>query len=110
MQNGEHDDPALFRDSEEHAVREPCDQGAPDVPALKAALEDSRLFPAVEGGAPGRCGWLKDRFGVSWQVVPRGIAEWLASPDATARDRAFAAMMGMGKPDVAALRAAVGGT
>jgi predicted 3-demethylubiquinone-9 3-methyltransferase (glyoxalase superfamily) len=62
-----------------------------------------------EGGSPGPCGWLKDRFGVSWQVVPDGIAAWMASPDAAARDRAFAAMMRMGKPDVAALERAFAG-
>jgi predicted 3-demethylubiquinone-9 3-methyltransferase (glyoxalase superfamily) len=61
------------------------------------------------GGHPGPCGWLKDRFGVSWQVVPRGIGEWMASEDAAARDRAFRAMLTMGKPDVAALRAALHG-
>ena len=63
-----------------------------------------------EGGEQGPCGWLKDRFGLSWQVVPHGIREWMTSPDVAARDRAFTAMMGMRKPDVAALRAAFGGT
>jgi predicted 3-demethylubiquinone-9 3-methyltransferase (glyoxalase superfamily) len=62
-----------------------------------------------EGGERGSCGWLKDRFGLSWQVVPRGVAEWMASPDAAARDRAFRAMLGMKKPDVAALRRAFEG-
>jgi len=85
------------------------------------ADEATRLFFALaDGGAvlmpmgaypwSERYAWVQDRFGVSWQVVPRGIAEWMASPDAAARDRAFKAMMAMGKPDVAALRAAVGGT
>jgi predicted 3-demethylubiquinone-9 3-methyltransferase (glyoxalase superfamily) len=72
--------------------------------------EVDRYWAALsEGGAPGPCGWLKDRFGVSWQVVPEGIASWMASPDAAARDRAFAAMMRMGKPDVAALERAFAG-
>jgi predicted 3-demethylubiquinone-9 3-methyltransferase (glyoxalase superfamily) len=62
-----------------------------------------------EGGEQGPCGWLKDRYGLSWQVVPRGIAEWMAGPDAAARDRAFRAMLGMRKLDVAALRAAFEG-
>lgn len=62
-----------------------------------------------EGGQKGPCGWLKDRFGLSWQVVPMAITEWMTSGDAAARDRGFAAMMGMTKPDVAALRAAFEG-
>ena len=62
-----------------------------------------------EGGAQGPCGWLKDRFGLSWQVVPGGIVEWMASEDTAARDRAFQTMMRMGKPDVAALQAAFAG-
>ena len=62
-----------------------------------------------DGGEEGPCGWLKDRFGLSWQVVPRGLAEWLASPDGAARDRAFKAMLGMGKLDVTVLQAAFAG-
>lgn len=62
-----------------------------------------------EGGEEGPCGWLKDRFGLSWQVVPEGIQRWMTSEDGAARDRAFAAMMTMGKPDVAALEAAFSG-
>lgn len=61
------------------------------------------------GGERGPCGWVRDRFGLSWQVVPDAIASWLNSPDVDARDRAFAAMMQMGKPDIAALQAAFEG-
>src|SRR5436190_1787809 len=61
------------------------------------------------GGEPGPCGWLKDRYGLSWQVVPDDIGAWLTSKDTAARDRAFAAMMQMEKPDVAALAAAFEG-
>ena len=72
--------------------------------------EIDRYWEALsEGGEPGPCGWLRDRFGVSWQVVPREIGRWMSSDDAAARDRAFAAVMQMGKPDVAALRAAFDG-
>jgi predicted 3-demethylubiquinone-9 3-methyltransferase (glyoxalase superfamily) len=62
-----------------------------------------------EGGETGPCGWLKDPFGVSWQVVPTNINEWMNSKDEVARDRAFQAMMGMTKLDIAALEAAFHG-
>lgn len=62
-----------------------------------------------EGGEEGPCGWLKDRFGVSWQVVPTGIAGWMSSKDTAARDRAFRAVMGMKKLDIAAIQAAFDG-
>ncbi len=61
------------------------------------------------GGEPGPCGWLKDRFGLSWQVVPGDIAAWMTSHDTAARDRAFAAMLGMRKLDIASLRSAFDG-
>lgn len=63
-----------------------------------------------EGGSEGPCGWLKDRFGVSWQVVPARMAEWMTSADAAARNRAFEAMLGMQKLDIAALERAFNGT
>ena len=63
-----------------------------------------------EEGAPGPCGWLKDRFGLSWQVVPASIARWMSSTDTAARDRTFQAMLGMKKLDIAALEAAFTGT
>ncbi|MDF3301289.1 VOC family protein [Streptomyces tropicalis] len=57
------------------------------------------------GGQPGPCGWLKDRFGVSWQVVPDGLVEMIGDPDPEKAARTTRAMYAMGKLDIAALRA-----
>lgn len=61
-----------------------------------------------EGGDPKaqQCGWLKDRFGVSWQVVPRAMKEIMSDPDHVARDRAMNSMFQMKKFDIAKLKAA----
>jgi predicted 3-demethylubiquinone-9 3-methyltransferase (glyoxalase superfamily) len=61
-----------------------------------------------EGGEEGPCGWLKDRFGLSWQIVPTRLPELLQDPDREKSQRVMAAMLEMGKIDVEALeRAAV---
>jgi len=60
----------------------------------------------TEGGEEGPCGWLKDRFGLSWQVTPSGMDEFFDSADPEAARRAMEAMFGMRKLDLAALRAA----
>lgn len=60
----------------------------------------------TEGGEEGQCGWLKDKFGVSWQVVPPGMEELLGGPDPERAKRAMAAMFTMKKLDLAALHAA----
>jgi predicted 3-demethylubiquinone-9 3-methyltransferase (glyoxalase superfamily) len=64
-----------------------------------------------EGGDPKaqQCGWLKDRFGVSWQVVPRGMAEMLRNPGSEAAERAMAAVLRMKKLDIAELQRAYAG-
>jgi len=61
------------------------------------------------GGQEGPCGWLKDRYGLSWQVVPPGMDELLGDADPQRAERAMRAMLGMGKIDLAALRAAAAG-
>ncbi len=53
-----------------------------------------------------RCGWLKDRFGVSWQIVPAGLVELLGHPDSGRAERAMQAVLGMTKLDLAAVHAA----
>jgi predicted 3-demethylubiquinone-9 3-methyltransferase (glyoxalase superfamily) len=60
----------------------------------------------TEGGEEGRCGWLKDRFGLSWQVVPASLEQVLADPDPERSGRAMQAMLQMRKLDIVALRSA----
>ncbi len=61
------------------------------------------------GGEPSQCGWLKDRFGVSWQVIPRQLPELLNAPDRDGARRAMEAMLQMSKIDVAKLKEAYEG-
>jgi predicted 3-demethylubiquinone-9 3-methyltransferase (glyoxalase superfamily) len=62
-----------------------------------------------DGGSEGPCGWLKDRFGLSWQVVPEGMEQLFADPDKDRAARAMAAMLKMGKLDIAAIQRAADG-
>ena len=62
-----------------------------------------------EGGEEGPCGWLKDRYGLSWQVAPEGIVTLFQDPDPARAERAMAAMLKMRKLDIAALHAAADG-
>ena len=63
----------------------------------------------ADGGEEGPCGWCKDRYGLSWQVVPEGIDELFGDDDPERAKRAMEAMFGMRKLDIAALRAAAEG-
>jgi predicted 3-demethylubiquinone-9 3-methyltransferase (glyoxalase superfamily) len=63
----------------------------------------------TEGGEEGPCGWLKDRYGLSWQVVPGGWAETLNDPDQSRAVRTMQAMFGMKKLDIAELQRAADG-
>jgi predicted 3-demethylubiquinone-9 3-methyltransferase (glyoxalase superfamily) len=73
-------------------------------------VEVDRLWTHMsEGGSTQACGWLKDRWGFSWQIVPRRMMELLSGSDEGARTRAIAAMMQMTKFDVATIEAAAKG-
>ena len=72
--------------------------------------ETDRLWDAlVAGGQANRCGWLTDRFGLSWQIVPQQLSETVGGPDTDGAARATQAMLTMAKIDIAALEAAYRG-
>ena len=72
--------------------------------------ELDRIWNALlDGGSPQECGWLTDRYGLKWQIVPRGLMDMMSDPDAAAAARTAQAMLGMVKFDLAALQAAHAG-
>ena len=72
--------------------------------------EVDRLWEKLgEGGEPGQCGWIKDRFGVTWNVVPSGLSDLIGSDDEEKAERAMQAMLKMTKLDINALQAAYEG-
>lgn len=73
--------------------------------------EVDRYWDALtaDGGTPVQCGWLKDKFGLSWQVAPKGFVEMMESDNAAGKQRAMSAMMGMVKLDMAELQRAFDG-
>ena len=73
--------------------------------------ETDRLWDALtaNGGQEGKCAWLKDRFGVSWQIVPKALMRYLGDPDREAADRAMQAMLEMSKIEIAKIEAAFKG-
>jgi predicted 3-demethylubiquinone-9 3-methyltransferase (glyoxalase superfamily) len=88
--------------------------GGPQFPfteaiSISVGVEDQaevdRLWAALtaDGGKEGQCGWLKDKFGLSWQVVPERMGELLSDPDPERRQRAMQAMLQMQKIDVKVL-------
>lgn len=83
--------------------------------SLSVACEDQaevdRYWSALtaDGGQPVQCGWLKDKYGLSWQIIPKRLFELHADPDSERRHRVMVAMLNMVKIDVAALEAAARG-
>jgi predicted 3-demethylubiquinone-9 3-methyltransferase (glyoxalase superfamily) len=90
-----------FRFSEAVSFVIECDDQA-EVDRLWEAL-------AADGGEPGPCGWIRDRFGLSWQIVPRRLNELVEDADPERARRATEAMLKMGKIDVAELERAANG-
>jgi len=86
-----------YRFTEAFSIQIPCADQA-EVDRLWAAL--------VEGGSEGRCGWLKDRWGLSWQVVPVRLQELMGDKDPARARRAVEAMLKMGKLNIAELERA----
>jgi len=73
----------------------------------KSQIEVDDLWERLSaGGQESHCGWLKDKFGLSWQVVPSALVEMLQDPDPEKSKRVMAAMMKMGKIDIAVLKQA----
>ena len=73
--------------------------------------EVDRLWKAItsDGGEEGMCGWCKDRFGLSWQIIPKRLGELLSDPDQERRGRAMQAMLQMRKIDIQAMEDAAAG-
>ena len=65
---------------------------------------------SADGGSPGRCGWLNDKFGLWWQIIPNALGPMLSDSDPAKATRTVEAMLQMNKLDLATLRAAHGGT
>lgn len=74
--------------------------------------ETDRYWDAIvgNGGQPSQCGWCKDRYGLSWQIVPRALLAALSDPDKAAAKRAMEAMMTMKRIDIAAIERARAGS
>jgi predicted 3-demethylubiquinone-9 3-methyltransferase (glyoxalase superfamily) len=75
----------------------------------QAEVDDLWAKLTSGGGQPGQCGWLKDKFGLSWQVIPEALPKLLGDPDPQRARRAMDSMMKMNKIDIAALQRAADG-
>ena len=87
----------IFKFNEAISLSVDC-KSQPEVDDLWEKLSD--------GGQKSQCGWLKDKFGLSWQVVPSALVEMLQDPDPEKAKRVMAAMMQMGKIDITILKQA----
>ena len=78
----------------------------------ESQAETDRYWDAIvgNGGVESQCGWCKDRFGLSWQIIPRALTQAMADPDRDAAKRVMQAMMGMRRIDIAAIERARAGS
>lgn len=111
---------ALVVEVEIDGLRVQLLNGGPQFPHTEASslvvradtqVELDRIWDALleGGGEPSQCGWLKDKWGLSWQVVPSQLGDWLGGPDAAGAARAMQAMLQMSKFDIQALEDAYRG-
>jgi len=91
----------MFKLSEATSIVVECDDQA-EVDHLWEIL-------TADGGAPSQCGWLKDKFGLSWQITPKLLLQGMTDPDPTKRARVMQSMMQMSKIDIAAIQRAYEG-
>jgi len=90
---------------------DPFNHAVSFVVSCDSQAELDRYWNALlQGGSPEQCGWLKDRFGLSWQIVPKVLGEMMSDTDRARAKRAADAMLKMVKIDIAALQAAYAGT
>jgi predicted 3-demethylubiquinone-9 3-methyltransferase (glyoxalase superfamily) len=87
-----------YKFTEAFSLFVPCD--------TQAEIDDLWTKLTADGGEPGRCGWLKDKFGLSWQVVPTVLTSLLSGPDPIRAGRVVQAMMKMNKMDIGGLQRA----
>ena len=75
----------------------------------QSEIDDLWVKLTAEGGAASRCGWLKDKFGLSWQIIPDSLGRMLSDPDPARSSRVMNAMLQMGKLDLQQLQRAYDG-
>ena len=80
---------------------------APADPTVMQIIPGTALL--ADGGEEGQCGWLKDRFGLSWQVIPRDLMSYLEGEDTAGSERAMQEMLTQSKLDIEAIRRAYAG-
>jgi len=101
---------SIFKDGKVNSITRYGDEAISLIIDCKNQAEvDERWEKLSEGGSKSQCGWLKDKYGLSWQVVPASVIEMVQDPDPEKNTRLMLAMFKMQKLDIAALTAAYNG-